>query len=513
MSQIQDEPAPRAGGFARLVGGALLAAAVVYQGWNARIGMGRDDTNHLETPLLLIVERGVREGPGVLYGPFTEANPLVLIHAPLYYRLSGLAAGLLTRLGADPVLAAMAGGRGVAALGMLGTLAATWWLARADGAARRAGLWAALLVAAAPVFGSFPVTVRPDTLALAFQTAGVALALGWLHSSRRPVGPLLAAYAAFGLALGTKQSYVVTPALTSAFLLAEAVRGRARLVPIVAAHALGAALTAGYYGLEQWLTGGEMARSAFVVAGQLRRFSYAGWGQLAAVAFEVVKESAGLIALAAAVVVAAPRRAAGSSLDGRLWAYLLAESALAAWLCVGSTGSWVNYAMPPLVFAAALIARALDRAISARPPLWRLAPILAAAVLELAVDVRYVAISARGRAAEAARLRELFADPVVARHPPEARYFVARPQNNRLYGRIALAHDDWLYTAFEQASAVAPRSEWLQAAVARGPVRLVIVAREAHRDPRRIEGTYTLLPALGYRQVGRHDLYDVWERP
>ncbi len=492
---------------------ALAASAVVYQGWNLLIALGRDDTNHLETTLQLILARAVREGPGDLYGPFSAANPLVLIHAPLYYRLAGLLTNLLAKLGLDPLLAAMAGGRTTSALGMLGVLAATWALARCDGAPKRAGLWAALLVAGAPIFGSFPATIRPDVVALAFQTAGVALANRWLEADRRRLVPLLAAFSAFALGQATKQSYVVTPALTSAFLLIAAVRGRARFLPILAGIALMVLIAAGEFGLEQWLTRGQMRLAVYEVSGQLRRIQYAGWAQLRAVAFEVAKESAGLIVLGLAAAVGWSRRQAGRTTDGRLWAYLVVETALAGWLTVNSTGSWVNYAMPPVVYGSALVARGLDRSWAAALGGWRRATLVAAGLLALAVDVRYVAISARNREVEAARLRELFADPAVAAHPPVERYFVARPQYNRLYGRVGLAHDDWLYTAYELAGAAAPRSEWLKAAIASGPIRVVIVAREPHRDPQRVEGTATRLPALGYRKVSNYDLYDVWVRP
>ena len=42
-----------------------------------------------------------------------------------------------------------------------------------DGAPRRAGLWAACLVASSAVVSSFPVAVRPDVPGVALQTAGV----------------------------------------------------------------------------------------------------------------------------------------------------------------------------------------------------------------------------------------------------------------------------------------------------------------------------------------------------
>ena len=494
--------------------GALAAAAAIYQAYNLWIGLHADDTNHLESLLILIVARELRDGVGSLYGPFSGANPLVLIHAPLYYRLAAAGAWVLARMGADPTTAAIAAGRGLSALGMVGTLAAAWRLARADGSARRAGAWAALLIAAAPVFGSFSATVRPDTVAIAFQTAGVALAMGWICGDRRSAATLLAAYLLFGLAVGARQNFVVSAGITSAFLVIEVARGRARLGAIVAAHALGAAVVVGYFALEQAMTGGQMARSVFTLAGELRRYNYASWAQVSRVSIEVGKESLGLVALAGACVVASPRRAAGSGLDGMLWALVLGESAVTVWLCLNSTGSWVNYAMPPVLYAAVLAARSLDRVIGAGGlPAWRLAPIVAAGMMLVMVDCRYVAISARSRLEEADRLDSLFADPAVSGVPKSARYFVARPHYNRQFGRVELAHDDWLYTSYERASAAEPRTAWLREALLSGPVTVVIVALEEHRDPERVEGLRESLPALGYREVGQHGNYRVWTRP
>ena len=93
---------------AALVTGLLTAAVAVYLGYHLVIGLQPDDTNHLETPLAMAVARQVEESPGVLYGPFSGHRPLVLIHAPLYYRLAGLGAWALAAVGFDPLMAAFA---------------------------------------------------------------------------------------------------------------------------------------------------------------------------------------------------------------------------------------------------------------------------------------------------------------------------------------------------------------------------------------------------------------------
>jgi len=83
-------------GWRRRVGfcltGVLAVAAVVTTGYWGIQGLGAGDNEALESPLMMSVARQLVSGPGELYGPFNGRNPLVLIHAPLYYRLSALAA-------------------------------------------------------------------------------------------------------------------------------------------------------------------------------------------------------------------------------------------------------------------------------------------------------------------------------------------------------------------------------------------------------------------------------------
>ncbi len=496
----------------RAVWAFLAAAAALYLGYHAAIGLGLDDTNHLETTLAMVVARQLHDGPSTLYGPVTGTMPLALIHAPLYYRLAAPGAWTLAALGFDPPTAGLYSGRALSMLGMLATMAGASHLARLDGAPRRAGWWSALLLAAAPVFGSFPATVRPDTLAIAFQTWGVALAWGWLRTPGSRPRTLLLAYAALGLAACTKQNFVVSAAITSAILLVQAFRGNARARPIVAAHALGLGIVLGYYGREEFVTGGAMSHAVFALPSAFGRVNGATWGHVATVFLEAAKESIGLLALAFAAMIARAGRRAGAQLDAGLAGLLAGETAAMAFLSHGSTGSWVNYAMPPVLYAAILVGRALDRALAAGRPAWRIAPILAACLLLVLADGRYVAISARSRMEERARLRVMFADPRVSQQGPEARYFVARPQYNRLYGRPDLIHDDWLYGAFEAQSAAEPRSNWLRWALVSGPVRQVIVGLERNRDPNFVEGLADPLERLGYRQIAHFDGYDVWER-
>ena len=93
----------------------------------------QEDIEALESPLLLSVAHQLESGPRGLYGPYGGRYPLVLIHAPLYYRLAALVGWPLYRAGFDPVTAALAAGRLLSALGFLATLAAAYRLARLGG--------------------------------------------------------------------------------------------------------------------------------------------------------------------------------------------------------------------------------------------------------------------------------------------------------------------------------------------------------------------------------------------
>ena len=74
----------------------LAVSAAITVGFWLFTALGEADTESLESPLMLSVARQLMVGPGELYGPFGGRNPLVLIHAPLYYRVArsdGLADG------------------------------------------------------------------------------------------------------------------------------------------------------------------------------------------------------------------------------------------------------------------------------------------------------------------------------------------------------------------------------------------------------------------------------------
>ena len=137
------------------------AVAVAYGIW---LGLGTADTEPLESPLMLSVARQLEHGPWSLYGPFGRQNPLVLIHAPLYYHLAAFLAWPLWRAGIDSITAARLAGRAISLFGLVLTGWSAFRIARLDAARRRAGWWAACLIASAPVLGAMPYTVRSDIL-------------------------------------------------------------------------------------------------------------------------------------------------------------------------------------------------------------------------------------------------------------------------------------------------------------------------------------------------------------
>jgi hypothetical protein len=135
-------------------------------------------------------------------------------------------------------------------------------------------------------------------------------------------------------------------------------------------------------------------------------------------------------------------------------------------------------------------------------------PLALAAGLLLAADLRLVWISATARAADRMALEAIFADPRVGASNPGELYFVGAPQHNRRFGRLDLAHDEWLYTAYEALGAAEPREHWLRPALVAGTVRLVIAPRRSLEIP----GLAEPIPALGYDLIGDFDRYLVWER-
>ena len=498
-------PAHRA---APLLSGLLATAAILYQGFQGFIAFDPDDTNHLETPLAMAVARQLEEGPSTLYGPFDGHRPLVLVHAPIYYRLAGLGAWILHGAGVSPEISALAAGRALAWLGAAAAVAGIWRLARLDGAPKFAGLWAALMFAGSSVMGSFAVTIRPDTLGIAFQTWGAVLVLRTLLGSKTSKS-LIGGFALFGLAACVKQHDVLVAAVSALLLGVSVVRGGVKFGVAVVALGVCLAVIAGYYGLEEWLTGGRMSESVFLLPGQFRRIAYAGWPHVARFFFEVGKRSLPIALLGIGGMALGRGRGSTTRLDGVLWLYLAAELAGMVPLCLGSTGAWVNYALQAVAFGSVLAARSLAFGALPSASCWRWAPALAAGVFLAITDARLVWIAAEARVKDRESLRSLAEDPAFATCPPIARYFVSVPQYNRLYGNARLAHDEWLFDAYEALDAAEPRELWLKSALVDGPVRVVVTTGTRSDVP----GISATLPALGYEPVGRFGRFQLWRRP
>jgi hypothetical protein len=496
--------------WARFVTATLVVAAVVYTSYQLSIALDPDDTGRLETTLVLSVSGQLDRGFASLYGPFSGSNPLVLIHAPLYYRLAALVAWALTVSGLDTLAASLVAGRLISAFGTLGMLLVAFRLGALDGGSRRAGLWAAALVAASPVLGILTVMVRPDTLAVLLQTAGLWLVARALLDERPRVSLLATAYAAFALAFCAKQHDVFVMVTSSAMLAWACLRRRAGLGPVVAAHAVAAAVAGTYLGFEDWLTDRRMSLSVFELpGGPFREINYATWSHVATIATITAKKSVGLLVLAVACLAGARRVLPATRLDGLLLIYLGVELAALVPLCLFNLGAADNYALQAVVLASILLARAADRALREVPArAWVPVGLGLAALVVLARDVQSIEIAARTRRQDRAALSALLDDPRVGRRSGGDYYFVGLPQHNRLLGRPELAHDEWLYGAFESVAAAEPRESWLRPALEGDPVRKVVVPD----DQGRIPGLADDLPGLGYARVAQFGPYRVWER-
>lgn len=502
--------------------GVLAFTAIVHLGYHLGIGLDRTDVGPFETVLAQAVaghfEPGV--GPGRFYGPFSGSYPSVLIHAPLYYRLVALAAWPAVAVGVEPLTAVLYAGRLLAAAGTLIAFVALAGLAGLDRPGRRAGALAVALLAASPILGNLVAMVRPDALGVGLQTLGGYLVLrtirdGGSEPSHRAALRLAAAYAAFAVAFWIKQQNITVAAICSPLLLGAAWQRRLTVGTLIRGFATGLIVGAGYLAIEQLLTGGQMFRSVFVYpGGPFRAINYAGWPHVASILDITFRRSLGLIALVLACGWGLRSWRLGQRLDALYALFLIVELIALVPLCLYNAGAAYNYALQAIVFGCLLAGRSFDRlltAVASEPSArqWaRLGPAAAALLVLMAADLRWVGQTERARIEERAVLAAMSTDAAVSHLPPEARYFVGRHHLNRLFGRAALIHDDWLYGAFEQIEAAPPRDAWLRAALTEGPIRQVVIPGGGQTVP----GIADPLPELGYEQVARHGELQVWER-
>jgi hypothetical protein len=542
-----------------------LAAALAF-GFGIAQFISREDSEVLESPLLLAVARQLHAGPWELYGPYDAANLLVLIHAPLYYHFSALLAWPLARLRFDSITAAMIAGRSLSLLGLVATMVIAYRLARIDGAPRRVGVWAALLVAGTPVMGSMPYTVRPDLLGIAFQTAGVLLVLSALGDDRRRSGKLLWACAAFALAFCTKQHFVVPIAISMGFLVSARRRGRVSFRHIERGLLVALAISLLVFGTEELMTSGRMSRAVFLAARSVGTIHPGSWYRSGIVWLATVAGTEGLLALLAAAAFAAVwllpgygpgalgtagailigvvlvfvtlqlrinsvwltvavlttlaviapfwvatglyrgmRAMIGERLDGQLWLYFLGELALVATLYRASTGAWVNYAIQAAVFLAVLTARALGRVVESKLPFRSQALIALAAIVCLGNAGSAIRFAELRRRIDREALETLLRKD---RCDPSVVFVVDHPGMNRLHGRLDLVYDEWLYPVFESIGLAQPRSIWLRRILTSGSIQFVVNTS----DSTRLDGIGQTLPQMGYLRKYKVGPFYIWER-
>jgi hypothetical protein len=546
----------------------LVAAAVVAVLFGATLAVSPEDNERLESVLILPVAHQLLRGPWELYGPFGRSNPLVIIHAPLYYHLAALLAWPLYRGGANPVSAALAAGRALSFLGLGWTLVAAYRLARLDGMPRSAGWWAVLLIVASPIVGVMSYTVRPDMLGVALQTTGALLVLSVLRSERPTGTTLAAAFAAFGLALCVKQHYVAVPAISTFFLIPAWLRGHLSFNRITRALLSGMAIVLAVYGTEELVTEGRMSQAVFRAASTTSRVHPADLARSEIVLVLIAGKSSGLIELmmAAGLATVAARGGIGRAalvvggttlmgliavwsflnsfdiivtgwdteigeglliaavfavipmcflvatrkllvgrLDRLLWVYLAAELGLVTILSWMSTGAWVNYGIQIVVFVSVLSARGLARALEQAHMPRQVFPIVLAALVVLLSVCGNAMTTIRLRNAERIILAQIF--DRLAR-PSSEFFFVDRPGENRLCGRLDLVYDEWLYPVFESIHQAEPRSIWLERALTSDSVSVVVKMS----DTPNIDGLSETLPRLGYIPATHLKPFYVWKR-
>ena len=248
--------------------GCLAIVAVGNLVFWINLAIGLEDTEVSESPLMLAIARQLIVGPTELYGPYIDGHRLVLIHPPFYYNLATLVAWPLARMGCDKIVAALIAGRSISFLSLLILLPIVYRLTRLDGARRLTGVWAALLVAGSPILGGIPFTIRPDTLGILFQTAGILWAMTALRQERPRPGLIYLAFAAFGLAACVKQHLVAGPTVTLVLLTRAYWRGRVPFRVIERSLMLIILIVGVIYGAEELLTRGRMSEAVLGVAGR-----------------------------------------------------------------------------------------------------------------------------------------------------------------------------------------------------------------------------------------------------
>ena len=425
-----------------------------------------------------------------------------------------------------------------------------------------------LLIAASPVVGVMPYTVRPDMLGVALQTTGVFLVLSVLRSEQPREIILSAACAAYSLAACVKQHYLAAPAISTCFLISAWLHGRLSFKLVMRGLLAGLAIILVVYGTAELATGGRMSQAVFRAAAAASRVHPADSLRASIVFIAISGKSSGLIAIMVAaglaivgaregegraplvilgtvviVLIAASNllnllgivlttwdlmlgvvnltigallivpacyllttqnRSAGG-LDRVLWIYLAAELGLVTILSWMSTGAWMNYGIQAIVFASVLVARDLERALERTLRPRQVFPIAVAALVVFTGASNNTLETAQDRSvARATRAQVL--DHLGG--PCSELFVEARPGDNRLNGRLDLVYDDWLYPVFESIHQAEPRSIWLQRALTSGTIRYVAKLS----DSPAIDGLGETLTHLGYVRDFSLGPFYVWRR-
>jgi hypothetical protein len=473
------------------------------------------DNSYQETTLAMVAAGQLLDSPSALYGPFRGSNHRVLVHAPLYYRLVGLAAWLK---GSPPYLVldtCILMGRLITLGAFLACLGAVYGLAVLGGSPRRAGAWAAALTAASWIGGAFAVTVRADMLAVALQTAGVLMVLRSLvREEPRPKG-LIAAAVAFALAFCTKQHDVACAAVSAVLLIRAAIRRPAWRGAVLRAHLVGLAVAGAYFAVEEVATIGQMSRSVFLLSREFHRLAPASWLGGVWIQVSAFANCGTILSLCLLAWVARPSSVRGGRVDAAIGLYLAAELVLAQVLYSTNQGAGLNYAIQGVFLGCALAGRLLARATMPGASTGRGWLLAAAAIVAVFGHSYYLLEIVGSKLAEKRTLALILNDPRIGSRTRSELYFAGLPEYNRLYGHLNLAHDEWLYGLYERARSAEPRSAWLRPALAKS-ISIVVVPTAPpisfQTDPPIIPGLNEPLQALGYELILTLPRYKVWER-
>ncbi len=260
---------------------------------------------------------------------------------------------------------------------------------------------------------------------------------------------------------------------------------------------------------ESIATHGMILESTLQIPRDLKAISGGSWGHVASASLEVFRRSAGLAVLGGVIALAIRPRGKPMTTDMVLLLWLMLELAEFVVLCLGSSGTWYNYALQAVICGAVLAGRGLAALDVSRARVLRLSFVALAVVLLAAHEARLTVKAVRARIEESNALEELLADDRVRASDRSERFFAQLPQYNRMYGRTDLIYDDWLYHSYETLEKVEPLGNWLEPELALGRVRLIVSPQRIGQNAPGLEATFE---DLGYALEAKFGPYNVWQR-